>query len=155
MEHAPERRYLPLKLTATMMYEDFLAKHPGVCGREMYRKKIKEMNIGFAKFGHEECETCMEYEVHKKNEPHSEEDETEGCAVCIEWTKHIERAGVARSWYNVDKEQQRAGEEAICSVKMQKVMLSRMPGMKSCVFMRLLVELHMTFVPLGRFQGYW
>ena len=66
-EHAPQRRYLQSELCISSMYQDVNTTNPGICGREFYRQILKEMNVSFAKLGHEECETCLEYETQKKN----------------------------------------------------------------------------------------
>ena len=148
-EHAPLRKYLPSEITLTDMYQDFSSKHPGVCKRERYRKTLKAMKISFAKLGEEECETCVEHEMHKK---HQHDDDTGGrnCEDCSSWAKHMENAGITRAWYRKDKEENHPQEVCVLSVDMQKViMMPRMPGIKNCVFTRRLVQFHQTFAPLG------
>ena len=44
----------------------------------------------------EEWESCLEFEQHKDISGHSGNDVN--CDQCVEWGKHQERAGVARSW---------------------------------------------------------
>ena len=146
-EHAPLRKYLPPELSLVDMYNDFSQKHPGICKRERYRKTVKSMNIGFAKLGEEECETCVEHEVHKGTH---HQDAFDTCEECLAWVKHMKQAEVARRWYRQDKEKPYNEEEALVSVDMQKIiMLPRMPGIKNCVFTRRLVQFHQTFAPLG------
>lgn len=146
-EHAPLRKYLPSELTLQGLYTDFVSKHPGVCKKERYRKTLKSMNISFAKLGEEECEVCTEHDQHKLQHA---DDEITGCPDCTAWAQHMERSGIARAWYKSEKERPREEDEAIVSVDMQKIiMLPRLPGIKSCVFTRRLVQFHQTFAPLG------
>ena len=65
--HAPNRQYLPSELSVKEMHADY--KH--CCDMDnrkafseiKYRRIVKEMNISFANFGIEECETCDEYKI--------------------------------------------------------------------------------------------
>lgn len=84
-KHAPNRRYLPSELTITKMFEDFCEKHASLkCSYETYRHTLKEMKISFTKLGHEQCETCEEFEQH--NLLHSKEKLCSSCTVCINWS---------------------------------------------------------------------
>ena len=64
--HAPNRLYLSPELSIASMYKDFEKKHPGICKIETYRKQIKALNISFAKLREEECEKCIMFENHQK-----------------------------------------------------------------------------------------
>lgn len=56
-EHAPNRLYLPSDVTITMMHKQFNIKYPQFkVSFELYRTVVKDMNISFARLGHEECE---------------------------------------------------------------------------------------------------
>ena len=69
-EHAPLRQYLPSELTIVKMYRDYLAE----CDEEgaksfsysVYQKRVKSLNISFAKLGVEQCEECDEHVNHLK-----------------------------------------------------------------------------------------
>ena len=148
-EHAPNRRYLPPELSLKEMYEDFNAKHPNICKKERYRKVLKSMNISFGKLGEEECEVCTAHKAHMENQQHVDED-MNNCSACTEMSHHLEKSRIVRHKYTYDKERSLDDDEVVVSVDMQKIiMLPRMPGIKSCVFTRRLVQFHETFAPLG------
>ena len=48
-----------------LMFEQFQESHPNVnCKERPYRRLLKEMNVGYAKLGEEECEDCREFSLH-------------------------------------------------------------------------------------------
>ena len=59
--HAPKRLYLPTELSITDMHKEFSENSSGLIHYSTYQKVVQSMNIGFAKLGEEECETCEEY----------------------------------------------------------------------------------------------
>ena len=69
-EHAPRRLYLPPELTIREMYQDYVYE----CEEDslksfcysVYQKRVKELNISFAKLGVEQCEDCDEHVTHLK-----------------------------------------------------------------------------------------
>ena len=143
-EHAPFRRYISPEISVRDMHQDYAARYPQHhCSYEFYRKTVKSMNISFVKLGEEECELCLQHEVHKKD------CSAEECDVCRSWSLHIESARTSRMHYKTDLDKDDA-DEVFLSCDMQKIiMLPRMPGVKSCVFTRRLVAFHKTFAPLG------
>lgn len=59
-EHAPNRKYLAPELTIEAMYADFQIKNPHFkCCKEVYRKEIARMNIGFFEAHAEKCSDCV------------------------------------------------------------------------------------------------
>ena len=145
-EHAPFRRYISPEISVRDMHQDYAARYPQHhCSYEFYRKTVKSMNISFVKLGEEECELCLQHEVHKNNNC----TET-ACQSCSLWSYHMQAAQISRRHYQDDAERTVEDNEAVLSVDMQKViMLPRMPGVKTCVFTRRLVCFHETFAPLG------
>ena len=86
--HAPLRRYLPSDITVKFMHDDFVEKNPDFkCSKETYRRVVKEMNISFAHLGHEECESCEEFNLHDSN--HKDPQENPECPTCNFWYSHI------------------------------------------------------------------
>ena len=147
-EHAPLRRYLAPEITITDMHENFITKYPEhKCSYEFYRSVVSSMNISFVKLGEEECEVCLEHELHNRDCSGAE------CQSCRGWDDHMEAARISRRHYQQDADRKIEDDdvdEAVLSVDMQKViMLPRLPGVKTCVFTRRLVGFHETFAPLG------
>ena len=68
-EHAPHVLYVDPSLTVVDMYASYVeyAKKRGMkpSSDSTYRRKLKTLNISFAKLGHEQCESCLKYEEHK------------------------------------------------------------------------------------------
>ena len=142
--HAPKRLYLPPELTITEMYDDFSKNGSGLICYSTYQKIVQSMNIGFAKLGTEECETCEEYRLHEHDEegngplPQINEKKCEekglplpiaSCSKCHDWAHHIVRAGIARNLYRDDAKVSVAGGVPAFSVDLEKViMLPRLPG---------------------------
>ena len=63
---------------------------------QRYYKEVKEMNLSFAKLGSEECEACVVYDLHlKENECTQLQSETEGCDTCLNDRTHKEKAKVS------------------------------------------------------------
>jgi hypothetical protein len=68
-EHAPNTRYLPSDINATLMHASFIKINPGCnISYEFYRKKLKEKHISFATLGNEECEVCESFKLHEHND---------------------------------------------------------------------------------------
>ena len=109
------------------------------------------MNISFTKLGTKECEKCIIFENHLKE---NKEDNCDAdCDICKEANTHREDARLARDAYVDDKKEPFNDSSPIFSVDMEKViMLPRMPGVKQCIFTRRLIAYHMTFAPLGEKQ---
>ena len=143
-EHAPYRRYLSPEISIQDMHQNYVTSFPQHnCSYEFYRQIVKSLNISFVKLGEEECEYCLQHDVHKK------ECSAEECDLCRSWDMHVESARISRKHYKSDMEKN-ADDEVFLSCDMQKIiMLPRMPGIKSCVFTRRLVAFHETFAPLG------
>ena len=66
--HAPHCLYLDPSLTITDLYDDYKK----TCEKDSrktlslssYQRKLKKLNISFAKLGHEQCEPCLKHEEH-------------------------------------------------------------------------------------------
>ena len=54
--HAPKRMYISPEFNVSGMYKDFCTSNPVKISYNYYNKKVKRMNISFAKLGEEECE---------------------------------------------------------------------------------------------------
>lgn len=147
-EHAPNKRYLSSEITIQFMFDDFLVKHPNEpVSYDLYRKVIKDMNISFAKLGHEECEICELYQIHnsKVNELRHRK-----CSTCMDFDKHKERYTLAREKYDVDRKSMKSVDVGYFSADLQKViMLPRIDMFKAVLFCPRLVVFHESFVPLG------
>jgi len=103
------------------------------------------MNISFVKLGEEECEECLQHDIHKKHYSAAAAD----CEMCRSHDLHSESVLITRRHYKEDLEKD-TDDEVFLSCDMQKIiMLPRMPGVKTCVFTRRLVAFHETFAPLG------
>lgn len=76
------------------------------------------MNISFVKLGHEECETCVEIEEHRKVGSGTECGDT--CTLCSGYEKHLEYAKIARMEYRKDGDEATA-DELVMAVDLQKV----------------------------------
>ena len=67
-KHAPHVLYVDPSLTIIDMYDACKnkceLKDHKVLSLSTYTRKIKSMNISFAKLGHEECEVCIKYDEH-------------------------------------------------------------------------------------------
>ena len=59
------RANVPPELSVKLMFEQFQESLPNVnCKERTYWRLLKEMNVGFAKLGEEECEDCREFSLH-------------------------------------------------------------------------------------------
>ena len=67
-EHAPNVLYVDPSLKKIDMYESYKMKcnesNRKCKSQTTYSNKINEMQISFAKLGHEECEVCIEFDEH-------------------------------------------------------------------------------------------
>lgn len=165
-EHAPHRRYLPPKLSVTKMYDKFKSQNESVSiFYESYRRIIKELNIRFAKLGEEECKVCMYSDQHICDEKCKEQENTSEdqlqtsitpsnnsfCQILDHWEQHKERAKTEREKCKQDCETTLTADEIVVSADMQKILLlPRIPGIKSCIFIRRLVLFHETFAPIKK-----
>lgn len=167
-QHAPNRRYLANDITVKFMHEDFIDKNPSKkCSYETYRKVVRECNISFTKLGEEECERCVQVELHTKAVGHegvfqaykewaenaldvADDDGFTNCSECKGWLKHKKAAATARRHYKEDSGKIWPDDWSVRSADLQKVMmLPRLPRNKTAVFTRRLVVYHETFAPLG------
>lgn len=149
-EHAPNRKYLPSDITISSMHKQFLETFPQFKNNvsyEQYRKVVKSKNISFAKLGHEECEECEEFKLH----PHTKDDIDPNCNVCKEWEVHKQKAEQSREAYKKFS-QNELPEGTICfSCDLQKiVMLPRVDGFKSVIFLKRLIAYNETYAPVGK-----
>lgn len=146
--NAPNIRYLPRNLSVSLMVRDFNQKNPNnKCGRETYRKTLKEMSISLNLPKSDSCADCSLYEIQKK------EAERKGEALSEElvqtWELHKKRAEKASQKYREDKSRPEDKSLKICSMDLQKVLLLPvMPDIKDCFFTSRLVVFNETFAPL-------
>lgn len=149
-EHAPNKRYLSSEISIQFMYNDYLQKHSEeFVSYDVYRKTVKQMNISFAKLGHEECEICEQFEIHN---PNAKELRHRNCDTCRTYEKHHERYVLARQAYDIDRQNAKisTASEGYFSVDLQKViMLPRIDMFKLVLFCPRLVAFNESFVPLG------
>lgn len=151
-EHAPNKRYLPSDVSITLMYKDFLTKHPTFyCSYELYRVAVKAKNISFTKLGHEECECCAIFENHC----HSKENIDPDCDICKTYTKHIKKAEESRNMYRNDAKMDHNNNLEVCySADLQKViMLPRLDQYKIALFTPRIIVFNESFVPVGKKCG--
>ena len=144
--HAPLKRNLPPDVTVRYMHSLFLENHPNLqVGYDSYRKRVVAKGISFAKLGVEECEQCMAFKLHE----HSQPQENPDCDSCKIQLEHKRNYVSGRIHCKKDAEEDPDEETTIyVAADMQKViMLSSMPGVKSCVFVNRLVACHETFAP--------
>lgn len=148
-EHAPKRKYLPENLSITLMYKNFQQQHPNIrCSYYLYKRIVtNEMNISFTKLGHEQCETCEEYDLHKKSHPICD-----SCDLCMEFQFHRKKYIESRKLY--DKQRKLNTEtKSYYSGDMEKViMLPRLEMFKKAIFSSRLSAYNDTFAPLGGYQ---
>ena len=167
-KHAPQRFYLPSELKATTLHRYFKETYPEWnVHYDIYRQRIKALNISFAKLGLEDCERCLAHTQHMERSITSKytnhgvdyvmsklvnavECATENCEECADYKKHEMLYKVAREEYEKDKKSEVPEDTIIATTDMQKViMLPRMPGIKLCIFTKRLTTFHMTFAPVG------
>ena len=80
------------------MWQDFLEKHsPHSASYELYRSVFSSENISFVQPSQDDCEICVAFNQHTKDS--LPEHDAENCVMCIEATKHLERARKARHEY--------------------------------------------------------
>lgn len=95
-EHALNIRYLSSEITLEFLYKDFQLKYLGVkCSKSSYCNIVwKELIISFAALGHEECEQCESFALHKIESGHTvsqeviEQEDTLDCKLCEAWKNH-------------------------------------------------------------------
>lgn len=145
--HAPHRRYLPTDITIFKMHSAFNEAHSDAkCSYDVYRKIVDELNISFTKLGHEECEICKIFEIHKVQE-HSKDD---FCDECADFDKHKHHYELTRAEYILDKKAAYDPKKVVVSADLQKViMLPRMDQFKQVIFTKRIVVFNQSFVPLG------
>ncbi|ESO93896.1 hypothetical protein LOTGIDRAFT_153369 [Lottia gigantea] len=147
--HAPNRRYLPSDVSIRMMYDDFKSTAVQKCSYDTYRQLIQDMKISFTKLGEEECEVCLQHELHVKSD-HADLTDGVTCDRCSTWKRHNEAAASARVHYQTDASNADANI-LIRSVDLQKViMLPLMPGNKTAIFTKRIIAFNETFAAVGK-----
>ncbi|KAH9641232.1 hypothetical protein HF086_003219, partial [Spodoptera exigua] len=147
--HAPNRRYFPSDLTATMMHTDFMEKNPNKVSYDLYRKILKkDMNKSFAQLGNEECEQCETFKLHQISC-----NNTEHCTDCTTYQNHREKFEKARTYCQQDVIQSMnssGSSKCYYSADLQKVIMLPRPDMfKVVMFCPRLLAFNESFVPLG------
>lgn len=115
--HAPNRLYLPSDLTEKSLHKNYEATQDVKVSYSLYCKVVRQCNISFVRLGHEQCETCVAAELHKKVAEHSE---AKDCTCCSEHELHIKRASESRMAYRADGDST-SPNEVVFSVDLQKV----------------------------------
>ena len=64
--------YLPPELSIKEMYDAYINKNNAQCSYMAYINLVHGMNISFAKLGEEQCDICMEFQLHSHSTPHEE-----------------------------------------------------------------------------------
>lgn len=147
--HAPYRLYLDPSLSIIDLYRDYASKCEKTNVRKVseskYKKCIKEMNISFAKLGHEACESCTKNELHL-----AENNCAPDCEPCEKFEEHKRKYVSARKQYTIDKDSVDTEiDSVILCAGMQKVtMLPEIPGIKSAVFTGRICAYNETFSPV-------
>ena len=94
--HAPNRQYLDPSLSIAELYRSYEKKckdeQRKCCSKSTYTRVLHEMNISFAKLGHEECEVCLKHALHECEGDKVERDgckktTEEECECCKEFTR--------------------------------------------------------------------
>lgn len=132
------------------MYKDFQDQHENIkCSYYLYRRIVSnELNISFAKLGHEKCETCEEYFLHLKCLPMCST-----CDLCTEYQFHKTKYTEARALYDVQRVLN-TEKKAFYSGDMEKViMLPRLDMYKQAIFTTRLSAYNDTFAPLGGIEN--
>ena len=103
-EHAPRRLYVDPSPSICDMYESYkkhcAEKEEKTLSLGSYSRKIKSMNISFAKLGHEECEICIKHEGHKCT---ATESQNVLCECCHRQEEHQKKKDEARDSYREDR----------------------------------------------------
>ncbi|KAH9639975.1 hypothetical protein HF086_008070, partial [Spodoptera exigua] len=132
-KHAPNKRYLPSDLNATLMFKDFQDKFPDIkVSYELYRHFLKkDMNISFTLLGNEECEDCESFKLHQPTC-----QDSASCDTCISYKLHKQKYEKARKCYQEDVDlSTKFTEKAFYSADLQKViMLPRIDMFKAAIF---------------------
>ena len=145
-EHAPNRRYLSCELTIKEMHRRFVTSTGLQCSYPLYQQIFKSMNIGMTKLGHEECELCKEFELHKKC---CNCDVV--CSLYSNYAAHRKRYTEARQRYREDAAAEEDPQKQVFSADLQKVLLLPMiDQFKKTIFTSRLVCFNETFAPLSK-----
>ena len=136
-EHAPHRLYVDPSLSLCDVYESYkkhcAEKDEKALSLSSYSRKIKSMNISFAKLGHEECKICIKHEEHKCTAT----SQNVLCECCHRQEEHQKNKDEARYSYREDRSASEGNinkEIVYFSLDLHKVrMLPEIPGVKSAV----------------------
>lgn len=104
-ENALNKPYLTSKLSITGLYRDFqkeVQKRDLKCSKETFRYYVRcDMNISFAKLGHEDCEDCAAQLVHIKIKHNNAYDDS--CEICKQYQEHKNNHTKTRQEYEQGK----------------------------------------------------
>ena len=146
-KHAPLRRYLSSEITIVKMHTEFKEKTGSEISYSHFQKVFKSMNISMTILGHEECEICTKYKLHKQSC-----DCQSVCELDIhEYILHKCRYTEAREIYQKDSNETDAfvmteGRMSAYSADLQKViLLPRKDEFKKAIFTERLVVFNETF----------
>lgn len=151
IQHAPNRRYLPMGVTFSSIYNDFKRycqeKSMQKCSWTHFHKMIKEMNISTAEPVHDICTRCKNHETAHKTMPLPC-----NCEDCIDLGQHLEKKRNSRRDLKLVEEkcEKSGGKESVYTVDMQKAIQMPLLTTKEFYFSRKLVLFNESFVPPGK-----
>lgn len=151
IQHAPNRRYLPIGVTFSLIFQDFkrycVEESMEQCSWSHFHKMIKEMNISTAEPVHDICTKCKNYEL-----AHEKKPRPCNCDECIEWAQHLENKRKSRRDLNMVEERcEKSGKkESLYTVDMQKAIQMPLLTTKDYYFSRKLMLFNESFVPPGK-----
>lgn len=148
--NAPLARYLPRTLSITIMYKDYKTKYPVEKGSmELYRQKVKDMNISLKFPKGDRCGDCAMYEEETKK--YSEDEVPIPDDIQVNYMNHKTKADKAIKKYQEDASKENTNSVRYYSIDLQKVMLlPDMPKVKDSYFLSRLVAFNLTLSPLQK-----
>ena len=125
-KHAPFRKYLPADLSVRKMHNHFLEKYDEPIAYNTYYQIFKTQNISFTRLGNERCESCDEFDIHKKECT---------CEKYGTYIAHKRRYLKARQQNKHDATKSYDASKPVYSADLQKVILiPRMDQYKRSIF---------------------
>ena len=138
------RHYLTPEVTIRSIHADLKNEKGSKISYFHFYKIFKSMNISYAVLGHEECEICSAFKLHKTNC----NCETVCKVKIFEYICHRRRYREARVEYGNDTARE---DKLIMSADLQKViMLPRMDQFKKAIFTRRLTVFNETFAGVSQ-----
>ncbi|XP_045771874.1 uncharacterized protein LOC123871886 [Maniola jurtina] len=151
IKHAPNRRYLPIGITFTAIYNEFklhcLEKNQKVCSWPHFYSMIKQLNLSTAEIAQDICTKCKNHEIKHKTLPLPC-----NCNDCLDLEQHLENKRASRRDYKILEEKCNSseGQDVLFTVDMQKAICMPLLTTKEYYFSRKLVLFNESFVPPGK-----